>query len=60
MRDEGRFTDPVCGMRLLPYEVAETVAYHGKVYHFCSALCRRLFEGAPQDYLGKTKLKKER
>ena len=60
MRGEPKFADPVCGMRLSPYEVAETVAYHGKVYHFCSALCRRLFEEAPQDYLGKTAPKKER
>ena len=55
MNSEQRFTDPVCGMRLLPYEVAETVPYHGKVHHFCSALCRRLFEEAPRDYLGKAK-----
>lgn len=34
MNSEQRFTDPVCGMRLLPYEVAETVPYHGKVHHF--------------------------
>ena len=59
MRGEQRFTDPVCGMRLWPYEVAETVAYHGKVYHFCSALCRHLFEGAPRDYLGRQRTEKE-
>ena len=59
MKGEQRFTDPVCGMRLLPYEVAETVAYHGKVYHFCSALCRNLFEGAPRDYLGRRRAEKE-
>lgn len=47
---EGRLTDPVCGMRLHPYEVTATAHYHGKVYYFCSHICRHMFEEDPRKY----------
>lgn len=49
--EEGQQLDPVCGMA-----VAEgpgvSVEYDGGTVHFCSANCRRRFEGAPESFLG--------
>jgi Cu+-exporting ATPase len=42
--------DPVCGMQLPPGQEGANVNYEGRAYHFCSAECRRLFEGDPRKY----------
>ena len=50
-RREGKLADPVCGVRLHPYEVVATARYHGKVYYFCSHICKHAFEEDPCRYL---------
>jgi len=32
----------------------EKVLFEGKIYHFCSTLCRVLFEDNPEKYIRKT------
>lgn len=41
--------DPVCGMPVRPGQ-AQTVAHEGRVFSFCSDLCRREFLGRPERY----------
>lgn len=45
--------DPVCGMQVDPTKAAGTSEYQGKTYVFCSAGCKRKFDGNPQQYSGK-------
>ena len=42
--------DLVCGMTMGTWAV-DTVHYKGKVYGFCSALCKSTFKKAPASYL---------
>jgi Cu+-exporting ATPase len=51
--DEAMAKDPVCGMQVDPAKAAGTSEYQGKTYVFCSAGCKRKFDGNPQQYSGK-------
>lgn len=44
--------DRVCGMKLRPEQVKESLGYNGRTYFFCSIGCRAEFERHPQDYAG--------
>ena len=43
-------TDLVCGMTVNE-STSLHVTYKGKTYHFCSPLCRQLFERDPEKYV---------
>lgn len=43
-----RPTDPVCGMRLHPAEVAATTQWRGNTFEFCSQICRNAFTAQPK------------
>lgn len=45
--------DPVCGMDVDPTTTKHTSEYRGRPYFFCSLMCKRAFEDAPQHYLDK-------
>ncbi len=45
--------DPVCEMEVEENPESEKVLHEGETYHFCSTLCRVLFEGNPEKYLQK-------
>lgn len=47
--------DPVCGMALSKNTAKEKSIYQGQTYHFCSALCKQLFEREPQKYISSLK-----
>lgn len=36
--------DPVCGMEVDPSTARYKTLYKGKVYYFCSSLCKEAFE----------------
>ena len=42
--------DPVCGKKVRP-DSEYHYEYHGKVYYFCSADCRKEFEENPGRYI---------
>jgi len=44
--------DPVCGRELTAGQVEAQSRYEGKVYSFCSAECKQLFDKTPKDYVG--------
>ncbi|MGK0547785.1 heavy metal translocating P-type ATPase [Halomonas cupida] len=44
-------TDPVCGMTVDPHQTEHRASHAGKTWYFCSARCRKKFEGAPDTYL---------
>ncbi|MEW6092912.1 MAG: YHS domain-containing protein [Chloroflexota bacterium] len=48
-------TDPVCGMSVNPGTAAAKSVYEGQTYHFCSPVCKSLFEREPEKYLGSEK-----
>lgn len=43
--------DPVCGMRIAEASAAATTHTKERTYHFCSALCRQMFERDPGKYI---------
>lgn len=43
--------DPVCGMSVDPAGAKYKVLYRGKVYYFCSSMCREEFLKNPDLYL---------
>lgn len=43
--------DVVCGMVLKKGESKYYISYHGKVYHFCSGSCKKLFARKPELYV---------
>ncbi|GBD91030.1 copper-transporting P-type ATPase [bacterium BMS3Abin04] len=45
--------DPVCEMEVQEDQDGERVLFRGEIYHFCSTLCRVLFEENPEKYLHK-------
>nr|WP_198380393.1 heavy metal translocating P-type ATPase [Roseomonas sp. KE2513] len=49
--DDGRVTDPVCGMRVDPATSKHRLEHGGTTFHFCSAGCRSKFEADPEKYL---------
>ncbi|WP_424138440.1 heavy metal translocating P-type ATPase [Roseomonas chloroacetimidivorans] len=49
--DDGRVTDPVCGMKVDPATSTHRLEHGGTTFHFCSAGCRSKFEADPEKYL---------
>jgi Cu+-exporting ATPase len=49
--DDGRVTDPVCGMKVDPATSKHRLEHGGTTFHFCSAGCRTKFEADPEKYL---------
>lgn len=43
--------DPICGMKLLPDQVAATQTFYGRVYAFCCIECRDIFARAPERHI---------
>lgn len=43
--------DPVCGMEVDPSTTPYKTLYKGKIYYFCSAMCKKEFEKNPEYYL---------
>lgn len=48
---EGRVTDPVCGMSVRPEEGRPKADYKERTYYFCSQGCHDKFVGDPDHYL---------
>jgi YHS domain-containing protein len=42
--------DPVCGERVDTTSAVARVTYGGRVYYFCSTLCRERFAANPEHY----------
>lgn len=49
--DNGRATDPVCGMKVDPATSQHQVEHQGVIYYFCSAHCANSFSEEPSHYL---------
>jgi YHS domain-containing protein len=47
--------DFYCKMDITKYGVSDTVTYKGKLYGFCSTMCKDEFLMKPDEYLAKTK-----
>lgn len=47
--------DFYCQMDVVKYGVSDTVTYKGKLYGFCSKMCKDEFLKTPEKYLAKTK-----
>ncbi len=45
--------DPVCGMEIKDTNKTEKIEYKGKVYYFCSTLCKIQFEQEPEKFTKK-------
>jgi YHS domain-containing protein len=43
--------DPVCKMEVDPRNPPFKTLYKGQTYYFCAAVCKELFERAPEKYL---------
>jgi YHS domain-containing protein len=43
--------DPVCAMRIDTEDAAATAEHEGKVYYFCSRVCRDAFVANPTSYV---------
>jgi Cu+-exporting ATPase len=43
--------DPVCGMELEQHESVGVTEYHGKVYYFCSGVCKDGFDQEPEKFV---------
>src|SRR5690606_3347944 len=50
-RDDGKATDPVCGMTVDPATTPHHATHDGTGYHFCGAGCRTKFLADPERYL---------
>lgn len=46
-----RAVDPVCGMEVDTGTAKYKTLYKGKVYYFCSPMCKEEFEKNPEHYL---------
>lgn len=46
-----RERDPVCNMEILVSAETVQYEYRGRVYYFCTTLCRVLFENDPEEYI---------
>ncbi|HEU5342978.1 MAG TPA: YHS domain-containing protein [Ktedonobacterales bacterium] len=42
--------DPVCGMEVDTATAAGSSEYQGQTYYFCSAGCKRRFDGDPASF----------
>jgi YHS domain-containing protein len=45
--------DFYCKMDITKYGVSDTVTYKGKLYDFCSTMCKHEFLMKPEEYLNK-------
>lgn len=43
--------DPVCEMKVNPQNPPFKILYKDKMYYFCSAVCKHLFERVPEKYI---------
>jgi P-type Cu+ transporter len=43
-------SDPVCGMRIDEAESWGVARFEGRVFHFCSELCKSRFDADPERY----------
>jgi len=43
--------DPVCGMKVDANQPPFQWLYQGQEYHFCSEVCKQLFQREPQKYI---------
>ena len=43
--------DLVCGMKVNANQPPARWVYQGKEYHFCSEVCRHLFQREPEKYI---------
>ncbi len=43
--------DPVCEMKVDPQNPPFKIAHEGKMYYFCSKVCKHLFEREPRKYV---------
>lgn len=43
--------DPVCGMKVDPEKTLYRTVYKGRIYYFCSPMCKKEFEKNPDYYL---------
>lgn len=43
--------DPVCGMEVKVFSKAESYNYKGKIYYFCTTMCKKQFEKDPEKYI---------
>lgn len=48
--DPAEVKDPVCGMKLKPEQIKESLGDNGRTYSFCSVGCRAEFERHREDY----------
>ena len=46
--------DPVCKMEVNPASAEAQSEYEGQTFYFCSAECKRKFDGNPQQYIDET------
>ncbi len=46
--------DPVCGMDIDEKKSQHKSEYKGKTYYFCSPVCKKDFEKAPETYINKS------
>lgn len=51
--------DPVCGMEVTDASNDETYEYKGKIYYFCTTLCKIQFENDPEKYVKDDKDKED-
>ena len=45
--------DPVCDMMVDENNAAGKSEYQGKTFYFCSVICKKKFDRAPQEYANK-------
>ncbi len=48
--------DPMCAMEVNPQHAIH-VQYRGKIYYFCSPLCKSVFEREPEKHLKSEEVK---
>ena len=48
---DSSWIDPVCRMQVMPDSMSSRLNVAGKIYHFCSLECARIFIGQPERYM---------
>ena len=43
--------DPICGMQIQPENTKFKSLHLGKTYHFCSAVCKGVFDRDPEKHV---------
>lgn len=57
LEDNGKKTDPVCGMYLDDFPDLKKISHNGKDYWFCGDGCAKRFEHQPEKFLGQPLIK---